>query len=218
MTEQKEKLSSLLDDYQADDDRVLDELLGDVNQRYTLGRYQLIGDTIRNELPQRIKTGFAAEVMAQVEQEETYSLHARPTEKTRSHDPVEQTSGFWDWLFKPVAGVAVAAAVAVVTIGTLQNQSADPSDQAQLASNGSVESQAKVERLAQIPVLSNSAQLVSTDKPALQPSPGMNWKIKRDKPEMQSRLNVYLINHNEYSNSINGIIPQARVVGFDDQQ
>jgi hypothetical protein len=46
-------------------------------------------------------------------------------------------------------------------------------------------------------------------------SDGMNWKIKRNEPDVQSKLNTYLINHNEYAPSVNGIIPQARVVGFD---
>lgn len=216
MTEQSEKLSSLLDDYQPDkDDQALNDLLADVNQRYTLRRYQLIGDTLRNELPQQLRVDFAADVMAQIEQEETYQSNAASPAKPEN-DKASGSEGLLSWLFKPVAGLAVAAAVAVITISTLQSPQGGLGENAQLANNGSEESRAKVEQLAQIPVLNNSAKLVSTTEQKSQLKDGMNWKIKRNEPEMQSKLNVYLINHNEYSNSMSGIIPQARVVGFDD--
>jgi hypothetical protein len=35
---------------------------------------------------------------------------------------------------------------------------------------------------------------------------------------LQQKLNAYLVNHTEYSNSMQGLIPQARVAGFDAQQ
>jgi negative regulator of sigma E activity len=215
MNEQNEKLSVLMDDFQATDDEQdsLRELLADINQRNTLNRYQLIGDTLRNEVPDFIRTGFAADVMAQIAQEP--SLKACIKKKQAN---VSETSSVWSWLFKPVAGLAVAAAVAVITISIFQPAQLTSGTPDQVASNDA--SSAKVEILSQMPVLPNNAQLVSTN--ALPPRnkllTGMNWKIKRNAPEMQNKLNIYLINHNEYSNSMSGIIPQARVVGFDDQK
>ncbi len=213
MNEQNEKLSALIDDFQSNDHehKALNELLDDINQRNTLGRYQLIGDAMRNEIPPQIRAGFAADIMSQIAQEP--SLNASSDKKRATE---RETSSLWDMLFKPVAGLAVAAAVAVITISTFQPAQMTDSQPDQLA-NASA-SNAKVERLAQIPVMQNNAQLVSTAAPSRNLVKGMNWKIKRNEPAVQNKLNVYLINHNEYSNSMSGIIPQARVVGFDDQK
>jgi hypothetical protein len=48
--------------------------------------------------------------------------------------------------------------------------------------------------------------------------PGTRWKVDREMPALQQKLNAYLVNHTEYSNSVQGLIPQARVAGFDSQQ
>jgi len=47
---------------------------------------------------------------------------------------------------------------------------------------------------------------------------GMRWKVEHESPGMQQKLNAYLVNHTEQSNSMQGLIPQARVAGFDTQQ
>ena len=47
---------------------------------------------------------------------------------------------------------------------------------------------------------------------------GMRWKVDNDAPALQQKLNAYLVNHTEYSSSMQGLIPQARVAGFDAQQ
>ncbi len=215
MNEQKEQLSALMDDFHASDDeqQVLKALLADINQRNTLGRYQLIGDTLRNEVSEHIRPGFAADVMSQIEQEPSLkvSVNKKPAR-------VSSNGGLWNWLFKPVAGLAVAAAVAVVTISTLQAPAPVNNQLDQVAKAEAEANQAKVDLLAQLPVLQNGTRRVSTNAPAPTLVNGMNWKIKRNEPAMQNKLNIYLINHNEYSNSMSGIIPQARVVGFDDQK
>jgi hypothetical protein len=46
----------------------------------------------------------------------------------------------------------------------------------------------------------------------------MRWKVIEGAPALQQKLNAYLVNHTEYSNSMQGLIPQVRVVGFDFQQ
>lgn len=212
MNEQRENISALMDDFQAteDDYKALNDLLADVNQRRIVQRYQLIGDTLRNELPAAIKPDFAAGVMAQIDQEPLLSTSAIKQAKS-----MDSSSRLWSWLFKPVAGLAVATAVAVVTISTFQ-KSVDNTAPDQVAAIES--SQARVELLAETSLVANNARKVSTAEPELKVSNGMNWKVKRNESTMQNKLNIYLINHNEYSNSMSGIIPQARVVGFDDQK
>ncbi len=213
MNEQNEKLSAVMDDFQANEEeqKALNELLADINQRNTLSRYQLIGDAMRNEIPSQIRPGFAADVMSQIAQEPSLKSSAK---KKRITEP--EISSLWSWLFKPVAGLAVSAAVAVITISTFQSTQLTNIQPDQLANADA--SKAKVEMLTQIPVMQNNAQLVSTAASPRKIVNGMNWKIKRNEPAVQNKLNLYLINHNEYSNSMSGIIPQARVVGFDDQK
>ena len=43
---------------------------------------------------------------------------------------------------------------------------------------------------------------------------GMHWKVISDAPALERKLNAYLINHTEYSKSMQGLIPQARVAGY----
>jgi len=47
---------------------------------------------------------------------------------------------------------------------------------------------------------------------------GTRWKLEQESPVLQRKLNAYLVNHTEYSSSMQGLIPQARVAGFDAEQ
>lgn len=208
MNDRNEELSSLLDDYHdTEQDRsVLDELQADVNQQYRVRRYQMIGNVMRNELSQTVDLDFEARVRSLIEQEAPLS-GASPLE-VKDRKPSWLSSIF----FKPVAGLAVAATVAVVTVSSFQVQNLSEGNPTDVASNDA--SKAKVEQLANLPVFQNAVRVSGNSQIGTAPG-GTNWKIKRNKPDMQSKLNTYLVNHNEYSNSMHGIIPQARVVGFD---
>ncbi len=210
MNEQRENLSALIDDYQQSepDQSLLNDVLGDVNKQYTLRRYQMIGEVMRNETPEAIKLDFAAGVMSQIENESVLQVKQQP-----ENNESQQSSWFWSVLFKPVAGLAVAATVAVVAVSSLQLQPAAVDQADSLASVD--DSSAKVEFLASIPVINRGLSTVSVNGNNPAPQVGMNWKIKRNGHEIQKKLNTYLVNHNEFSNSLQGIIPQARVVGFD---
>lgn len=213
MSDQNEKLSGLMDEYRdTDQDQlVLNELQRDVNQQNSLRRYQLMGDVMRHELPEKIQLDFVAQLSAQIELEPALNVQTRQVKNQVESQP----SWFRSMLFKPLAGLAVAATVAVVTVLSLQ---LGPTDDSRSESVAAVDtSSARVEQLAQIPVISNAVR-VSGNAQSSATSGGMNWNIKRNEPDIQVKLNTYLINHNEYSNSMNGIIPQVRVVGFDGQR
>jgi sigma-E factor negative regulatory protein RseA len=214
MNDRPEQLSALLDDYRdsAQDRAALSELQSDVNQQYTLQRYALIGDAMRNELPAQIQLDFAARVRSAIAAED--ALHAKPLVSRET----SRSSGWFASLFKPVAGLAVAASVAVVAVTLVQVRAPNGDQQAQVASATDLATQAKVEQLASAPVRNNATLVSGNPAQVVRDGHGMNWKIKRGEAAIQSRLNAYLINHNEYSNSLNGIIPQARVVGFDAQR
>ncbi len=208
MTDQDEKLSYLLDDYPGDSaEASLDEVIGDVNLQYRARRYQMIGEAMRHELPAAIDTGFHSSVMARI--------HQQPADARRAQlqTPVQAGSrpSLLSWVtLKPFAGLAVAASVALVTVALWQplKQESGQLDDGLVSAD-----QKKVEQLSGQQI-QGSAVPVSIQ---LQPL-GTRWKVEREMPGLQQKLNAYLVNHTEYSNSVQGLIPQARVAGFDSQQ
>jgi negative regulator of sigma E activity len=204
MTDLNEKLSFLLDDY-ADDKTAatLDEVIDDVNLQYRTRRYRMIGEAMRNELPPAIDTSFHGSVMARIhEQAEAHSSRSElPQVAATKHSMLS-------WMtLKPLAGMAVAASVAMVTIALWQQQPGPPDDSLVSAE------QQKIQQLAKQQI-QGGAVPVSARVQTL----GMRWKVEHESPGMQQKLNAYLVNHTEHSNSMQGLIPQARVAGFDAQQ
>jgi len=113
-------------------------------------------------------------------------------------------------MMKPLAGMAVAASVAVVAVTLWQfsylgNNSGKTSEQIVGVD------QKRNDFLANVPVQANAVTVSSSV------DGGLRWKINNNAPALQQKLNAYLVNHTEYSNSMQGLIPQARVAGFDAQ-
>jgi negative regulator of sigma E activity len=207
MTDSDEKLSYLLDEYSTEDGGPdLDEVLGDVNLQYRVRRYRMIGEVMRQELPAAIDTGFHASVMAKIR---TEAVTPRSVPGYRSPLSSPRISIFDRVRLKPVAGLAVAAAVAVFTVVLWQPVKREAGQSGDTVANLD---QQKVDQLVGEPP--RGVVPVSTN---LQPL-GTRWKIDGDIPGLQEKLNNYLVNHTEYSNSVQGLIPQARVAGFDAQQ
>ena len=206
MKELDEKLSLVLDDYSDEEiDAVLDEVAGDVNLQYRVRRYRMIGEVMRHELPESIDTGFHHGVMEKIREEAQAPASATAVSEPQA-SPLAITARSW---FRPFAGLAVAASVAVVTVALWQ--SPQPGNDDTGISVASAE-QEKIQELGK--QLQGSAVQAST---SVQPE-GMRWKLETESPVMQQKLNAYLVNHTEYSNSVQGLIPQARVAGFDAQQ
>ena len=207
MTDLNEKLSLLLDDYADDNaDTTIDEVISDINLQYCARRYRMIGEAMRNELPRAIDTGFHSAVMAQIH-DQTVARNPAPT-------PAQKTAvkhSLLSWMtLKPLAGLAIAASVAMVTVALwqpLKQESGQPGDGLVSAD------QQKIQKLAG-QQLQGGAVTVSTRVQ----TPGTRWKVERESPGMQQKLNAYLVNHTEQSNSMQGLIPQARVAGFDARQ
>ncbi len=207
MSELDEKLSVILDQYSDDEhsEAVLNELLDDVNLQYKMRRYQMIGDVMRHELPDRINLDLSHQIMSQV----------RQVEPDESSVAIEKTTGWGfalSWaMLKPFTGIAVAASVAMISISLWQTAPVNPqpnSDGNQLVSA----EQQKIEKLASQPIRGNAVTVSSNL------GGGTRWTVKQDTPAIQQKLNAYLVNHTEYSNSMQGLIPQARVAGFDAEQ
>ncbi len=93
---------------------------------------------------------------------------------------------------QPVTGLAVAASVGLlaVTLWSLQP--------------GELRNTAGTQQLA-----ANPASVYQVPSPAV---------VETDRA-LQSRLNTYLVNHNEYAsmNSVNGVLPYVRMVGYENR-
>jgi len=209
MSEQQDKLSRILDEF-ADDEvsrLTLDEVESDVNLQYRMRRYQMIGDALRHKLPKQVDTDFSAKVMARINQIEDTRVSADGTVPDSG-----SRQSFWNWsIMKPFAGLAVAASVAIVSITLWQTVSVSP-DSRQGPGQVVSADQQKIEQLASQPIQTNAIPVNSSL------NGGLRWKINNNAPAMQQKLNAYLVNHTEYSNSMQGLIAQARVAGYDAKQ
>lgn len=209
MSELDEKLSEFLDEYSDDEasQSVLDEVVGDVNLQYQMRRYQMIGDVMRHELPARIDTDLSHQIMSRI--------RAIEIEDSGRSDALEDSgvrASFWSWTrLKPLAGFAVAASVALVSITLWQSVSIEskgnPADKQVVSAQ-----QARIDQLVALPVQGNALTVSS------RLNEGTRWEAAEDSPELQQKLNAYLVNHTEYTIPMQGLIPQARVAGFDSQQ
>jgi negative regulator of sigma E activity len=206
MSEQQDKLSPLLDDFSDDEQSrlALDEVESDVNLQYRMRRYLMIGEVLRHEMPKHIDTGFSANVMAEINRIEDSSVIAEDTTSVAGN-----RQSLWNWsVMKPFAGLAVATSVAVVSITLWQSVSVTPGP----VQGTVVAVQEKLERLTSQPLQTKAVPVTSSL------NGGLRWKINNNAPALQQKLNAYLVNHTEYSNSMQGLIAQARVAGYDARQ
>jgi negative regulator of sigma E activity len=208
MNDENEKISHLLDEYLSShvEKKALDDLLDDVNQQYCLSRYQMIGQAMRHELPDKIDTCFSQTVMSRIRQTEA---------KNKLNVGQKKVESTWRWEFlKPLAGMAVAASVALVSITLWQSVSFTQGSSASDSSFANVE-QKKIDLLVNQPIqVAVPASTTLGTAKLNRNKNGMHWKVIRDAPGLERKLNTYLINHTEYSKSMQGLIPQARVAGY----
>jgi negative regulator of sigma E activity len=156
-------------------------------------------------LPAAIDTDFHHRVMAKIDAGDVaHEAPARPQQPAGSSPSLLASS----W-FRPFAGMAVAAGVALVTVVLWQPapNSTPPANEVAIADQQKIEDIADQQGSVTAVTVSNRVQ-----------SQGMRWKQENESALMQQKLNTYLVNHTEYSNSMQGLIPQARVAGFDAQQ
>lgn len=177
----REQLSALVDEELSDIEQplLLGRLERDPELRDCLARYELIGAVLRGE-GKASTLGVAGRVQA--------ALHDdAPLRGTGI--AVRRTMRWW----KPVAGLAVAASVALVallSVTTLRETSTEP---APLVAQGDA-------------------------APAVTVAADEQWD--RIEPRIDKRLSGYLVNHNEYaaSRGVQGVMPYVRIVGFDNDQ
>ena len=152
------------------------QLCADPGLQRMLARYQLLSDTLHDNLPDRVDISFQQRVYAALQQEAP--IQAAPPAATR-------------W-YRPMAGLAIAASVAIVAVVSLQNTRQD--------------STADMQVMASSPTIDNYIRAENVPAPAA--------------PSARARgLDVYLVNHNEYAvnRGVQGMLPYVRIVGQDPQ-
>lgn len=183
----REQLSALADDELSEVEQplLLGRLERDPELRACLGRYQLIGEVMRGS--GATATLGVADRVQQVLGEET-------TAGAENSHSVSDQSVWW----KPLAGLAVAASVAMVAVFTVTS--------------------VNEESAGTVPVVASAPTAITPVSDPIDPvavSDDGQWD--RLDPEIDKRLSGYLVNHNEYaaSRGMQGVMPYVRIVGHD---
>ncbi len=188
----REQLSALSDDELNDTEQplLLGRLQRDPELRACLGRYQLIGEVMRG-------SGAAATLGVAERVQQALSEDAALDAGVSS---VASRKMWW----RPVAGLAVAASVALVAVLTVTSVNDAPTDA--------------------VPVLATSAPAdvlatAATLNPVITQVDDVADEAQWDRldPSIDKRLSGYLVNHNEYaaSHGVQGVMPYVRIVGHD---
>jgi sigma-E factor negative regulatory protein RseA len=146
----------------------------DLHQR--LSRYQLISDALQNHLPERIDPAFSKRVQTAIRDEPAVNPD-RPGGRRLAA------------LVRPLAGLAVAASVALVAVLSIQSvRQEEPS----------------LPAVATAPVSSDYIRAQDSGQPDIP-------------PQAKKRLDIYLVNHSEYAvnRGMQGMLPYVRIVGHE---
>ena len=181
----REQLSTLLDDELDKLERplLLGRLQRDAQLRECMGRYQLIGEVMRGsgqletlDVADRVQAALAADPVMDVD-----------------NLPEAAASRWW----KPLAGFAVAASVALVAVLSVTSIQ-EPETQT-------------------TPVVAAVETTTGSVAEVARVSDG-EWD--RIEPKIDQRLSAYLVNHNEYtaSRGVQGVMPYVRIVGYENEQ
>jgi len=201
--QREEQLSSLLDS--ALDEAQLQSFMQDlkrdpIGDAETAQRYHLMGDTMRDELDQASFMDISSAVSRAIEHEPAHSEETSVLQNNKT--PSEFNLSEWfNRLLKPVAGVAVAASVATVTLVTfnaVNNEST--TNNVQLAQIVPVESNQRVSVQAVNPEIARNVRVAST------------VQLAKKSPQQQKQLNVYMLQHSGYASqsTMQGMMPYVR--------
>ena len=201
--QREEQLSSLLDN--ALDEEQLTSFMQDlkrdpISDAETTQRYRVMADTMRDELDQSSFMDISSAVSRAIEQEPAHS----ETDVVLQNNKTASVFNLREWfnrLLKPVAGVAVAASVAMVTLvtfNTVSNESA--TSNVQLAQSSSVE-----------PTRSVNVQPVNLDI-ARNVRIASTIQVAKKTPQQQKQLNAYMLQHSGYASqsTMQGMMPYVR--------
>jgi sigma-E factor negative regulatory protein RseA len=175
----KAQLSALVDDELRRDEAMflVRRLSREPEAVDQVGRYFMISDAIRRQLPEVMDSRLAERVNAALQSEPAYQ--AGPGGATRR-------------LLRPIAGLGVAASVAMVAVSYWTGQAPVPGEE----TPGFVAASSQ-------PLQSSS----------FLPQPQNQWN--RLDPDVQRRLQGYLVNHSEHvsTGQLGGVLSYVRIAG-----
>ena len=185
-----EKVSSLVDGELSHDevDQLIKVLKRDEASQVSWRHYHLISDALKNNLPDKLPEDFVNRV--------SQALETEPFLSTPPRRPVKHP-----FFHRPTIGFALAASVAAVTfIGLGWNNWTQVEPGPELVADTSMPA---VTPVATVPAISYTKVH------------GKQWDV--DQPAVISKLNNYLLNHDQYSLAgvRSGVLPQVRIVGYE---
>ncbi len=197
MSKRKEKISAFLDNDMHRDELMSFSLSAEADDAKVAQRYQMVGDALRGEMSESSFVDISQAVREALADENIAEQITAPVAKASSKSSSEastEKSGLFDlsgW-FKPVAGMAVAASVAVVMVVTVSGQ--DSAGIAPVATNTGTQLQAQP-----------AVQLAVDDKT-------IDGK--------ETDLNSYINQHLEFAtqDTLQGRLPYVRAVSFESKK
>ena len=193
-----ERLSAFVDGEREDParDGIVEALYEDPELRRTWERYHLIGDAMRRTGPVPGADTIAREVGATLAGESVVRLKPR-ARRLRLH---------------PLAGLAIAAAIAGIAVLGLHRLDGAGVQPPQIADASRAESAAVISAPA------------APDRPEVHVASVAGWPAGNEAsrlqwsgvaPDAEARLNAYLVSHNEYAgDGVRGVLPYVRIVGY----
>ena len=190
----EERLSALVDGEVSREevDSILDGIKHDKASQMCWRHYHLISDALKNNLPDELPEDFVTRVSLAVEDEPLLSTPPRRAANAPT-------------FFRPAIGFALAASIAaVVFVGLGWNTQTGVEQMPTLASNTVTPAPNGITTVSTQPMVSYTNVH------------GRQWDVAR--PELASKLNDFLVNHDQYSTADgmhNSVLPQVRIVGFE---
>ncbi len=190
MSKRKEKISAFLDNDMHRDELMSFSLSAEADDAKVAQRYQMVGDALRGEMSNSSFVDVSQAVSEALADENIAEQMTASVSKPLPESSVEK-SGFFDlsaW-FKPIAGMAVAASVAVVMVITVTGQD-DNAGIVPVASNTDTQVQPAAVRLAAEGKATNSKD---------------------------NELDAYINQHLEFAtqDTLQGRLPYVRAVSFE---
>ncbi len=190
MSKRKEKISAFLDNDMHRDELMSFSLSAEADDAKVAQRYQMLGDALRGEMSDSSFVDVSHAVREALADE---NIADQMTAAEPKSSPPSEKSGFFDisaWL-KPVAGMAVAASVAVVMVVSVTEQD-DNAGVAPVATN------VEVQPAVQLAVEGKSIKNKAIDNKA-------------------TDLDPYINQHLEFAaqDTLQGRLPYVRAVSFE---
>jgi len=227
-----EHLSSFVDGELDKDhcDILISSICKDDDMKSCLTRYQMISDSMKNQLPDGIKSDFVHCVMSAIESEPTAfattfattapTLVSTAPNKTSSaaikskDDKPGKVIAFPSFTRK-IAGLAIAASVATVAVIAVQTQNQEPANQVVVMPENS-----------EFVRLQNESAMTANVNPVIIPKADSGFSTAsssvsqksnpqlRPTPKFDPILQQYIVNHAQYASGsgVNDIFSHARIV------